>query len=177
MRPLVSAKIRNTYTALRTANTTAVDLRYYAGSARRLLSLRFRPANYAAGDAPACVTGWLSLQIVGFRVDDDRAADRRFRIVREGNLMVNVIELRVAGSVRFYVAHVALVPRGCVWPRVRLVGRIEVRACGTGIGCAAIAEFMDVKAVFARRQARDLRVDLHTTSNRRKCDRARDFIA
>ena len=90
--------------------------------------------------------------------------------------MIDIIELRVTGSVRFYVAHVALVPRGCVWPRVRLVGRIEVRACGTGIGCAAIAEFMDVKAVFARRQARDLCVNLHTIGDRRERDRAADFI-
>jgi len=52
-----------------------------------------------------------------------------------------------------------------------------VRACGTGIGCAAIAEFMDVKAVFARRQARDLRVDLHAIGNRRECDGAADFVA
>ena len=33
--------------------------------------LGFCPADYAAGDAPACVAGWLSLQIVGFRVDHD----------------------------------------------------------------------------------------------------------
>ena len=91
--------------------------------------------------------------------------------------MVHIIQLRVAGRVCFHISHVALVPRRCIWPGMRLVGGIEMRAGGAGIGCAAIAKFMDMKAVFTRRQARDLRVDLHTTSNRRKCDGARDFIA
>ena len=142
---------------------------------KRLLA--FRPADYAAGDTTACVPGWLSLQIVGFRVDDDRTADRRFRIIREGDLMVDVIELRVARSVCFYVAHVALVPRGRIWPGMRLVGWIEMRACGTCIGCAAIAEFMDVKAMFTGRQACDLGVNLHTIRHRRECNSAADFIA
>ena len=119
----------------------------------------------------------MSLQIVGLRVDDDRAADRRFRIIREGNLMIDIIELRVTGSVRFYVAHVALVPRGCIWPCMRLVGGIEMRACRTCIGCAAIAEFMYVKAVLTGRQARELCEDLHAIGDWRKCDRAADFIA
>lgn len=107
----------------------------------------------------------------------DRAADRRFLIIREGNLMVDIIQLRVAGSVCFDVAHVALVPRGCVGPGMWLVGGIEMRACGTGIGCAAVAEFMYVKAVLTGRQPRDLRVDLHTIGDRRECDGAADLIA
>jgi hypothetical protein len=139
--------------------------------------LRFRPADHTAGDTSTGVARWLSLQIVRFRVDDDRAANRRFRIVREGNLMIDVIELRVAGSVCFYVAHVALVPGGCIWPGVRLVGGIEMGAGGTGIGCAAIAEFVYVKAVLTRRQARDLRVDLHAIGGWRECDGAGDLIA
>ena len=91
--------------------------------------------------------------------------------------MVHIIQFCVAGRVCFHISHVALVPRRCIWPGMRLVGGIEMRAGGAGIGCAAIAKFMDMKAVFTRRQARDLRVDLHTTSDRRKCDGARDFIA
>jgi hypothetical protein len=47
-------------------------------------------------------------------------------------------------------------PRGRIWPGMRLVGGIEMRASGTGIGCAAIAKFMDMKAVLTGRQARDL---------------------
>ena len=91
--------------------------------------------------------------------------------------MIDVIEFRVAGSVCFYVAHVALVPCGCIWPGMRLVGGIEMPACGASIGCAAIAKFVYVKAVFAGRQARDLRVNLHAIGDWRECDRACDFIA
>ncbi len=91
--------------------------------------------------------------------------------------MVHIIQLRVAGSVCFHISHVALMPRGCIWPGMRLVGGIEMRACGTGIGCAAIAKFMDMKAVLTRRQARDLCVDLHAIGDRRECDGAADFIA
>src|SRR4030095_5282330 len=101
----------------------------------------------------------------------------RFRIIREGNLMIDIIELRVTGSVRFYVAHVALVPRGCIWPCMRLVGGIEMRACGTCIGCAAIAKFMYMKAVLARRQASDLRVNLHAIGDWRERGGGTNFAA
>ena len=91
--------------------------------------------------------------------------------------MVHVIQFCVSGRVCFDIAHVTLMPRGGVRPGMRLTGGIEMCACGTGIGCAAIAKFMDMKPVFTRRQARDLRVDLHATSDRRKRDSAADFIA
>jgi len=106
-----------------------------------------------------------------------RAADRGLCIVREGKLMVDIIQLGVAGSVCFHISHVALVPCGCVGPGMRLVGGIEMRACGSGIGCAAIAKFMDMKAVLTRGQARNLGVDLHAIGDRRECDGAADFIA
>ena len=125
----------------------------------------------------ACVAGWLSLQIVGFRVNHDRAANRRFRIVPKGNLMIDVIQLCVAGRVCFHIAHVALVPRGCIWRGMRLVRWIEMRACGTCIGCAAIAKFMYMKAVLTRRQACELCVDLHAIGARSKCDGAAHFVA
>ena len=91
--------------------------------------------------------------------------------------MVHIIQLRVAGSVCFHISHVALVSRGCIWPGMRLIGGIEMRACGTGIGCAAIAEFVDMKAMFTGRQARDLRVNLHAVGDWRECDSAANFIA
>ena len=91
--------------------------------------------------------------------------------------MVQIIQLRVAGSVCFHVAHIALMPRGCIWPGVRLIGGIEMRARGTGIGCAAVAKFMYVKAVLTGRQARDLCMDLHAVGDRRECDGAADFVA
>ena len=90
--------------------------------------------------------------------------------------MVYIIQLRIAGSVCFHVSHVAFVPRGCIWTGMRLVRGIEMCACGTGVGCAAIAKFMDMKAVLTRRQARDLRVDLHSIAGRNERDRAADFI-
>jgi hypothetical protein len=60
---------------------------------------------------------------------------------------------------------------------MRLIGGIEMRACGIGIGCAAIAKFMYVKAVLTGRQAFDLCADLHAVGDRRECDGAADFIA
>jgi len=91
--------------------------------------------------------------------------------------MVDIIQLCVAGSVCFHISHIALMPRGCVWPGMRLVGGIKMRACGTGITCTAIAKFMDMKPVLTRRQASDLCVDLHAIGDRRECDGAADFIA
>ena len=119
----------------------------------------------------------MRLQIVGFRVDDDRAANCRFRIIRERNLMIDVIQLCVAGRVCFHVAHVALVSRGCIWRGMRLVRGIEMSACGTCIGGAAIAEFMYMKAVFSWRQTGELCVDLHAIGARSECDGAADFVA
>ncbi len=91
--------------------------------------------------------------------------------------MVHIIQFRVAGSVCVHIAHVALVPRGCIWPGMRLIGGIEMRARGTGIGCAAIAKFMDMKAVLTGRQAHELCMDLHAIRARRERDGAADFIA
>ena len=91
--------------------------------------------------------------------------------------MVHIMHFRVAGSVCFHIAHVTLVPRRRIWPGMRLIGGIEMRARGTGVGCAAIAKFMDMKAVFTRRQARDLRVDLHAVGDWREGNGAADFIA
>ena len=90
--------------------------------------------------------------------------------------MVHIIELRVAGTVCFDIAHVALMPRSCVGTGMRLIGGIKMRACGTAIGCAAIAEFMDMKTMFTRCQAGDLRVDLHAIGDWSECDGAGDFV-
>ena len=91
--------------------------------------------------------------------------------------MIHIIQLRIAGRVCFHISHVALVPRGCIWPGMWLIRGIEMRACGTGIGCAAIAKFMDMKAMLTGREASDLRVDLHAIAGRRERDSAADFIA
>src|SRR5215831_605201 len=139
--------------------------------------LGFSPADDAAGNARAGVAGWLSLQIVWFRVDHDRATNHRFCVIREGNLMVHVVQLCVARTVCLGISHVALVSRSCIWPGMRLIGWIKMTACGSCIGSAAIAEFMDVEPVFTGRQTCDLRVDLHAVGDRRERDGAADFIA
>ena len=91
--------------------------------------------------------------------------------------MIDVIQLCIAGRVCFHIAHVALVPRGCIWRGMRLVRGIEMRARGTRIDCAAIAKFMYVKAVLTRRQACELCVDLDAIGARSKCDGAGHFVA
>jgi len=91
--------------------------------------------------------------------------------------MVDVIQFCVAGSVSFHVAHIALVPRNCIWPSMRLIGGIKMRTGRTGIGCAAIAEFMDMEAVLTRRQARNFCVHLYAVGDWRECNRTADLIA
>jgi len=63
--------------------------------------------------------------------------------------MVQILQLRFAGSVCFHISHVAHMPLGSVWPGVRFVGWVKMSASGTEIGGAAIAEFMDMKAMIA----------------------------
>lgn len=91
--------------------------------------------------------------------------------------MVHILQLCVAGSVCFHISHVALVPRSCVWPGMRLIGGIEMRTGGGGIGRAAIAKFMYMKTVLTRRQPRELCVHLNAIGDRRKSDGATDFVA
>ena len=63
------------------------------------------------------------------------------------------------------------------WPGVRFVRRIEMSASRGQIGRAAISEFMDVKAMFTRTQARDFRLDLHPVGDFREPDCTADFVA
>lgn len=91
--------------------------------------------------------------------------------------MVHILQFRLAGSVCFYISHVANMPLGCVWPGMRFVGWIKMSAGGTGIGRTAIAEFMDMKAMIAGSQARYLCLDLHAIGNLGKRDRAAHFVA
>src|SRR5947199_8791247 len=91
--------------------------------------------------------------------------------------MVHIMHFCVAGSVCFDISHIALVPRGCIGPGMRLVRGIEMRARGTCIGCTAIAKFMDMKTMLTSRQPREFCVHLHASGNRGECDGAADFIA
>jgi hypothetical protein len=58
-----------------------------------------------------------------------------------------------------------------------LIRGIEMRACRTCVGCAAIAKFMYMKAVLSGSQARELCVNLHAIGARSKRNGAADFIA
>ena len=78
--------------------------------------------------------------------------------------MVHVFERRLARRVCFYISHITHMPFGCVRPRMRLLGRIKVSAGGSSIGCAAIAELMDMKTMIARSQAGDFRPDLYPSA-------------
>ena len=106
-----------------------------------------------------------------------RASDRRFCIIAERNLTIDVIQLCVAGSVCFYIAHVALMSCRCVWRGMRLIGGIEMPACRTCIGCAAIAKFMYVKAMLSGRQAHELCVHLHAIGAGSECNSAAHVVA
>lgn len=75
--------------------------------------------------------------------------------------MVEIIQSRFAGSVCFNVSHVADMPFRVVRPRVPAVGRIKMTACGTAIARAAVAEFVNMKAVIAGSETGDLRMHLH----------------
>src|SRR5882724_2229455 len=64
-----------------------------------------------------------------------------------------------------------------VGPGVRLVGWIEVSAGRGGIGRAAIAEFMDVKAMLTGSQTSDIRLDLHSVGDLSEGDGAAHVVA
>ena len=91
--------------------------------------------------------------------------------------MIDIIQLCVAGSICFDVAHVAFVPRRCIRCGMWLIRGIEMRACRTCVGCAAIAKFMYMKAVLSGSQARELCVNLHAIGARSKRNGAADFVA
>src|SRR5207249_10702703 len=63
----------------------------------------------------------------------------------------------VTDGVCFAVSHVTYLTSGCVGSCMRMVGRIKMSTSRTRIGCAAIAELMDMKPMIARSQAGDLR--------------------
>jgi hypothetical protein len=57
------------------------------------------------------------------------------------------------------------------------VGWIKMSASRTRIGCAAIAELMDMKTMIARGEASDFRPDLYPVGHFGKRDSAGHFVA
>jgi len=132
---------------------------------RPLLSLIFCPPDNATSYACARVARWLRLQIVRFRVHDNGPANHRLLVVRQRDLMVHIIQFRLAGSVCLHVSHVAYMPFQRVRPRMWFVGWIKMSAGGTRIRRAAIAKFMNVKTMIARRESCYLCLNLHAIGN------------
>jgi hypothetical protein len=60
---------------------------------------------------------------------------------------------------------------------VRLCGRVEVPLGAAGVGGAAVTDFMDVEAMLARRQTRDVRVNAKLLADDPETDRAGDAAA
>ena len=142
-----------------------------------LRSLAFCPADNATGNAGAGVAGWLGFEIVRFHVNYDGAPNHRALIIRERDLMVHIFQRRLARRVSFHISHVPYVPFGRIRSRMRLLGRIKVSAGGSGIGCTAIAELMDMKTMIARSQAGDIRLNLDSVGDLSEGDSSAHFVA
>ena len=91
--------------------------------------------------------------------------------------MVHVFECRLARRVCFYISHITYMPFGCVGSCMRIIGRIKMSTSGTCIGCAAIAELVDMKTMIARSQAGDLRPNPYAIGLFSEGNRTADFAA
>ena len=142
-----------------------------------LRSLILCAPDYATGNARSGVTGRLRFEIVRLRVHHNGTSDRRPLVVRERDLMVHVLQRRLARRVCLHISHVPYVPFGRIGPRMRLLGWIKVCASRSGVGCAAIAKLMNMKAMIAGSQAGDFRPDLYPIGLFGERNRTRDFTA
>lgn len=91
--------------------------------------------------------------------------------------MVQVLQGRLAGSVRLHIAHVAYMALGCVRPGVRFVSWIKMSAGRSGVCRAAIAEFMNMKTMVAGSQACKVCMNLHAIGLFGEGNRTADFVA
>jgi hypothetical protein len=135
------------------------------------LHLRLRDADDTARNPPARITHRLR-PIVHLLVDNDRMSQDGM-LAAELQHIAFQLQMRFAAAVGLQVAEVARMMLGRVGRAVRLLCRIKMAASGCGVGRGTIAEFMDVKRVFARREARDIGHDLHGIAHFRERDSAR----
>src|SRR5205085_12479871 len=91
--------------------------------------------------------------------------------------MVHIFELCIPRSVGLYISHIAHMPFGRLGSRMRFAGWIKMSASRTRIGCAAIAEFMDMKAMVARSKATDFGPDLHAIGHFGECNSAAHLVS
>ncbi len=87
------------------------------------------------------------------------------------------VEVRFAGRVGFDISEVAGVMLRCHRSAVMSMCWIEMSACRRSIRGRAIAFFVNVKSMFARRQVFDVRDDLHFVAHFGEGDRASDLAA
>src|SRR5207248_5276883 len=142
-----------------------------------LRSLILCSTDDATGNARPGVAGRLRFEIVRLRVHHNGTSDRRPLIVRERDLMVHVLQCCLARRVCLYISHVPYVPFGRIGPRMRLLGWIKVTARRSGVGCAAIAELMDVKTMIAGSQTGNFGPDLYPIGLFSESNRTGDFAA
>ena len=146
-------------------------------NAARPSLLAFRASDHTAGNARSRIAGRLGFEVIGFRVDNDGTAKDRTVVVCQRHVVIEIIQFCRTRSVRLDIAHIANVPGGRIGGRVRLVRWIEMSAGRTCIDRAAIAEFMDMKAMHARSKAGEFCVDLHSVGDFSKRDGAAYFAA
>jgi hypothetical protein len=132
--------------------------------------LWFGDADHAAGETAAGIASRLR-PIVDLLVNDHTPAKNGI-LAAQFEHVVFQFQMRFAGAVRFDIAKIAGMPFGRVRSAVWLVHRIEMPARGRGVGRRAIAEFMNVEAMFARREPGDVGDYLHRVASFRESDSA-----
>jgi hypothetical protein len=68
----------------------------------------------------------LGLEIIRFRVDNDRTSNDRTLVICKRYVMIKIFQLRRSRCIRLDVAHIANMARIYIRPGVPLVCRIEV---------------------------------------------------
>jgi hypothetical protein len=139
--------------------------------------LAFRPPDHATGNARSRVACRLRFEIVRFGVNHNGTANNRSLVICQRHVVIEVVQFCHTRSVRLDVAHVANMSGGRIGGRVWLFRWIKMGASRTCIGRRAIAKFMDMKPVFARSKASNLRVDLNPVGDFSERDGAANVVA
>ena len=121
-------------------------------------------ADQAAGDPLAGVSGRLASQVIRVGVDDQRLAGNRVgrqHADAETRGVQRCAQRGVAVGVGSDVAEVAAMMPGAARRAMRFAARVVVPSCAHCVGRAAVAFFMDMNAMLARREALETSVHHH----------------